>query len=125
MNPVLTESASIWTSEWQAVSRHRIDWLASLDDASVDLVFADPLYNIKKVDWDSFESQEHTIAWSIQWISQVSRVLKPTDSLYVCGFSEILSDLKHPAYQYFKHCRWLIWHYKNKANLGSDWGRSH
>ena len=27
-----------------------IDWLASLDDASVDLVFADPPYNIKKAD---------------------------------------------------------------------------
>ncbi len=26
---------------------------------------------------------------------------------------------------YFKGCRWLIWHYKNKANVGSDWGRSH
>ena len=73
-----------------------IDWLASLDDASVDLVFADPPYNIKKADWDSFESQEHYIAWSIQWISQASRVLKPTGSLYVCGFSEILADLKHP-----------------------------
>ena len=73
-----------------------IDWLASLDDASVDLVFADPPYNIKKADWDSFESQEHYIAWSIQWISQASRVLKPAGSLYVCGFSEILADLKHP-----------------------------
>lgn len=27
--------------------------------------------------------------------------------------------------RYFKTCKWLIWHYKNKANLGSDWGRSH
>jgi site-specific DNA-methyltransferase (adenine-specific) len=35
-----------------------ISWLASLDNASVDLVFADPPYNIKKADWDSFESQE-------------------------------------------------------------------
>lgn len=102
-----------------------IDWLASLDDASVDLVFADPPYNIKKADWDSFESQEKYIEWSIQWIAHVSRVLKPTGSLYVCGFSEILADLKHPASKYFKHCRWLIWHYKNKANLGRDWGRSH
>lgn len=25
-----------------------VDWLKSLDDASVDLVFADPPYNIKK-----------------------------------------------------------------------------
>lgn len=104
---------------------HSIEWLSSLDEGSVDLVFADPPYNIKKADWDSFESQEKYIEWSIQWISQASRVLKPTGSLYVCGFSEILADLKHPASKYFKHCRWLIWHYKNKANLGSDWGRSH
>ena len=102
-----------------------IDWLASLDDTSVDLVFADPPYNIKKADWDSFESQEKYIELSIQWIAHVSRVLKPNGSLYVCGFSEILADLKHPASKYFKHCRWLIWHYKNKANLGRDWGRSH
>ena len=64
--------------------------------------------NIKKADWDSFDSQEHTIAWSIQWISQASWVLKPTCSLV--WLSEILADLKHPASQYFKHCRWLIWH---------------
>ncbi len=52
-------------------------------------------------------------------------MLKPTGSLYICGFSEILADLKHPTSKYFNSCRWLIWHYKNKANLGSDWGRSH
>lgn len=102
-----------------------IEWLTTLPDASVDLVFADPPYNLKKADWDNFESQEKYIEWSIQWIAQASRVLKPTGSMYVCGFSEILADLKHPASQYFKHCRWLVWHYKNKANLGKDWGRSH
>ncbi len=100
-------------------------WLESLASGSVDLVFADPPYNIKKADWDNFESQEKYIEWSIKWISQAARILKPTGSLYVCGFSEILADLKHPASKYFKHCRWLIWHYKNKANLGNEWGRSH
>ena len=30
-----------------------LEWLESLDDASVDLVFADPPYNIKKADWDN------------------------------------------------------------------------
>lgn len=102
-----------------------LDWLASLDSESVDLIFADPPYNLKKADWDNFESQEEYIDWSIQWISQASRILKPVGSLYICGFSEILADLKHPASKYFKSCRWLIWHYKNKANLGNDWGRSH
>jgi site-specific DNA-methyltransferase (adenine-specific) len=102
-----------------------LEWLKSLETQSVDLVFADPPYNIKKADWDCFESQEHYVEWSLQWISEVARILKPAGSFYVCGFSEILADLKRPASKYFKGCRWLIWHYKNKANLGSDWGRSH
>lgn len=102
-----------------------IEWLSSLGTATVDLVFADPPYNINKADWDDFESQEAYIAWSILWIEQAARILKPTGSLYVCGFSEILADLKHPASRFFEHTKWLVWHYKNKANLGSDWGRSH
>jgi site-specific DNA-methyltransferase (adenine-specific) len=43
----------------------------------------------------------------------------------VCGFSEILADVKVAAMPSFKGCRWIVWHYKNKANLGGDWGRSH
>jgi len=102
-----------------------IAWLCSLKNESVDLVFADPPYNIKKAEWDTFESQQVYVEWSLQWIEQAARVLKPTGTLYVCGFSEILADLKLPALRFFKGCRWLVWHYKNKANLGSDWGRSH
>jgi len=102
-----------------------IKWLKTLKSKSVDLIFADPPYNIKKADWDTFESQEEYIKWSMQWIEQAARVLKDTGTLYVCGFSEILADLKHPASKYFKSCRWIVWHYKNKANLGNDWGRSH
>jgi len=102
-----------------------IVWLRSLQSESVDLIFADPPYNIQKAEWDSFESQEAYVQWSLQWIEQAARVLKPTGTLYVCGFSEILADLRLPAARFFKGCKWLVWHYKNKANLGSDWGRSH
>ncbi len=102
-----------------------LQWLKSLKDSSVDLIFADPPYNIKKADWDKFDSQEQYIQWSMTWIAEASRLLKPSGSLYICGFSENLADLKHPAMRYFTRCRWLIWHYRNKANLGNDWGRSH
>ena len=102
-----------------------IDLLKQLPNDSIDLVFADPPYNIKKADWDKFESQEQYISWSLEWIREAARVLKPNGSLYICGYTEILADLKHPAMKYFKGCKWLIWHYKNKANLGTDWGRSH
>ena len=107
---------------WQGNS---IIWLKSLPSESVEMIFADPPYNIKKADWDNFESQEEYIKFSMQWIEQAARILKPNGTLFVCGFSEILADLKHPVTKYFKSCRWIIWHYKNKANLGKDWGRSH
>jgi site-specific DNA-methyltransferase (adenine-specific) len=102
-----------------------IEWMRSLDTSSVDLVFADPPYNIKKAEWDTFESQQQYVNWSVRWIEQAARVLKPEGTLYVCGFSEILADLRLPASRFFKGCRWIVWHYKNKANLGDDWGRSH
>lgn len=102
-----------------------IEWMKTLATASVDLIFADPPYNIKKAEWDNFESQEKYIEFSLQWIEQAARILKDNGSLYICGFSEILADIKHPASKYFHSCRWIIWHYKNKANLGKDWGRSH
>jgi site-specific DNA-methyltransferase (adenine-specific) len=102
-----------------------IEWLRSLEPASVDLVFADPPYNIGKADWDEFQSHDAYIEWSLRWIELASRVLKPQGSLFVCGFSEILADLRRPAAKFFAGCKWLVWFYKNKANLTKDWGRSH
>jgi site-specific DNA-methyltransferase (adenine-specific) len=107
---------------WQGDS---IEWLKTLPDNSIDLIFADPPYNLKKTSWDTFESQEMYIKFSMRWIEQSARILKPTGTLFICGFSEILADIKHPASRFFQSCRWIIWHYKNKANLGKDWGRSH
>jgi site-specific DNA-methyltransferase (adenine-specific) len=102
-----------------------IEWLNSLKSESTDLIFADPPYNINKTEWDKFESQEKYIRWSMQWIKEAARILTEKGTLYIFGFTEILADLKHPSMQYFRGCKWLIWYYKNKANLGKDWGRSH
>jgi len=102
-----------------------LEWLATLEPKSVDLCFADPPYNIKKADWDDFDSHADYIDWSRRWIELAARALKPTGTLYVCGFSEALADIKVASMPHFRGCRWLVWHYKNKANLGRDWGRSH
>jgi len=102
-----------------------IKYLKQLDSNSIDLIFADPPYNINKAEWDSFSSQKEYVDWSMKWITEAHRVLKRTGSLYVCGFSEILADIKWSASHIFKGCKWLVWFYRNKANLGNDWGRSH
>lgn len=108
-------------------------WLGSLEAASVDLVVADPPYNLGKSDWDRFASPEAYLEWSVAWIGAAHRALKPDGSLYVMGFSEALADIKAAAAGVrpderagrWASCRWLVWSYRNKANLRDDWGRSH
>lgn len=102
-----------------------MDLLRRMPDDSVDLVVTDPPYAISKAEWDEFESLEAYVAWCDGWLAEVARVLAPHGSAYVCGFSEILADVKARSARRFASCRWLIWYYRNKANLGRDWGRSH
>ena len=40
-----------------------IEFLKPIDSESVDLIFADPPYNIKKAEWDSFTSQQQYVEW--------------------------------------------------------------
>jgi site-specific DNA-methyltransferase (adenine-specific) len=102
------------------------DLLASLADGSVDLVIADPPYNLAKEDWDDLGTLDAYVSWCDTWLIEVERVLTPEGSAYVCGFSEILADVKARSARRFRGgCRWLVWYYRNKANLGNDWGRSH
>ena len=114
-----TELGTLWRADAGEL-------LASIADHSVDLVVADPPYAIAKQDWDEFDSLTAYLEWCDSWLGEFARILKPSGSAYVCGFSEILADVKVRAAPHFPGgCRWLIWYYRNKANLGSDWGRSH
>ena len=101
------------------------DFLKSIETGTVTTVFADPPYNIGKAEWDDLGDQDEYIRWSLEWIKEVSRILRPNGTFYICGFTEILADLRRPAMDYFKKCKWLIWYYDNKANMRNDWGRSH
>ncbi len=78
-----------------------IDHMNALPAGSVDLIFADPPYNLQledgltrpdqsKVDavdddWDKFESFAHYDAFSRAWLGAARRVLKPTGALWVIG----------------------------------------
>ncbi|SHE53331.1 site-specific DNA-methyltransferase (adenine-specific) [Arenibacter palladensis] len=113
------------TQRGQLFKIDAIEFLQSLESESVDMIFADPPYNIKKAEWDTFSSQKEYVDWSLRWIKEAHRVLTKNGTLYICGFSEILADLKWASSGLFPGCKWLVWFYRNKGNLGKDWGRSH
>ncbi len=78
-----------------------IEAMRSLPSASIDLVFADPPYNLQlggdlarpdgsHVDavtdhWDQFDSFEVYDQFTRDWLSEARRILKPTGSLWVIG----------------------------------------
>ena len=101
--------------------------LPSLPDESVQIVLADPPYNIGKDFGNDSDKQpmDTYLAWTDRWLAECLRVLKPNGTLFIFGFSEILA-LILARIPYSVNRRWLIWHYTNK-NVASlhFWQRSH
>ncbi len=100
-------------------------WLKTCPSGEAEMLFADPPYNIKKAEWDTFESQQCYVHWCMEWIQEAHRVLSDRGTMYIMGFPEILAHIKVAVSPMFAGCKWLTWFYRNKANLGKDWGRSH
>jgi len=99
--------------------------LKKIADNSCDIVIADPPYNIGKDfgnDSDKRELAEY-VKWCKEWIDDCIRIMKPTGTMFIYGFSEILA---HLSVEIPINKRWIIWHYTNK-NVASlnFWQRSH
>ena len=99
--------------------------LKKLPDNSCDAVISDPPYNIGKDFGNNLDKRElnEYISWCKEWINECIRVMKPTGTMFIYGFSEILA---HLSVEIPISKRWLIWHYTNK-NVASlnFWKRSH
>lgn len=78
-----------------------VDVMKRMPENSVDLIFADPPYNMQlggdlfrpdrsKVDavddhWDQFESFKHYDEFTYSWLHEARRVLKPNGTIWVIG----------------------------------------
>jgi len=94
-------SDALRTVENTVIAADSVATLAKLPDACIDLVFADPPYNLQlegellrpnntRVDgvsdaWDRFGSFARYDAFTRGWLEQAHRVLKPTGTLWVIG----------------------------------------
>ncbi|MFA5052961.1 MAG: transcriptional repressor LexA [Parcubacteria group bacterium] len=99
--------------------------LKKLPSESCDVIIIDPPYNIGKDFGNNIDKRELSeyVAWCKEWINECIRVMKPTATMFIYGFSEILA---HLSVGIPINKRWLIWHYTNK-NIASlnFWQRSH
>ena len=102
-----------------------INGLSKISDESIDVIIADPPYNIGK-DFGNNETQleiQEYSEWANEWIKESIRVLRPTGTFYIYGISENLAYLL-PLIPIKK--RWLVWHYTNKNSPTNPfWQRSH
>jgi site-specific DNA-methyltransferase (adenine-specific) len=99
--------------------------LRKLPNDSCDVIIIDPPYNIGKDFGNNIDKRELSeyVDWSKSWINETIRIMKPTGTMFIYGFSEILAFL---SVEIPINKRWLIWHYTNK-NVASlnFWQRSH
>ena len=102
-----------------------IDGMKHLNDESADIVLCDPPYNIGKDFGNDSDKQEmdNYLNWCDMWITECLRILKPHGTLYIYGYSEILSFIRT---RITCNVRWIIWHYTNKVTPSLNfWQRTH
>lgn len=84
--------------------------LQTLQDESVDCVFADPPYGETSIGWDK---------WVAEWPAAVRRVLKPTGSMWVFGSTRMFLD--HAAeFSDFQLSHDVVWEKHNGSGLFND-----
>lgn len=100
------------------------DALPKLPDRSVDLMFADPPYNLTKSFNDrKFRetSLDEYAEWLDSWLAQTVRILKPTASVYICGDWRSSAAIHRVGQKYFVPQNRITWEREKGRGAKSNW----
>src|SRR2546423_6003846 len=113
----------------QIIQGNSIKVLNDGPEGWVDLVFADPPFNIGYLyhGYDDERDVDEYVQWSEKWMRAVYRALKPNGSFYLAIGDEFAADLCHVARRKIGfHLRnWIIWHYTFGQQTKKMFARSH
>ncbi len=105
-----------------------IGLLSSWPAGSVELVFADPPFNIGYV-YDNYRDDvpnEEYVQWSRDWMAACKRILSPVGSFYIAIGDDFAADIRIIGRELGLHLRnWIIWHYTFGQATKTKFGRSH
>jgi len=91
--------------------------LKTLPNESVDLIFADPPYNIGK-DFDGVHDQideDEYFAWSWEWIDECHRVLKSDGTFYLMNSTQNMPHLDIYCRKKFNILSRIVWSYDSSG----------
>ena len=102
-------------AEQKIILGDAIEKLAEIEADSVDLIIADPPYNLGKDYGNNHDVKgfDEYLTFSREWLTQAHRILKPTGTIYVfMGFrfiSYLYDILDRDLKMFFNG--WIVWHY--------------
>ncbi len=105
-----------------------LEGLRNVPSESIDLVFADPPFNIgyKYDQYDDRLDSEKYIDWCHQWIQEIYRALKPTGTFWLAIGDEYAAELKIESQKIGFHTRsWVVWYYTFGVHCTHKFTRSH
>jgi adenine-specific DNA-methyltransferase len=89
-----------------------------IPNSSIDLIFADPPYNIGK-DFngrkDKWESEEAYLEWCYQWLDLCVQKLKPTGSFYVMASTQAMPYFDIFLRKKLEVLARIVWHYDSSG----------
>jgi len=106
-----------------------IDLMRQMEAGTVDLVFADPPFNIG-YDYDQYHDRQDAdeyVAWSRAWIAEVYRILQPGGTFWLSIGDDFAAELKVAAQHQvgFSTRSWVVWYYTFGVNCVNKFTRSH
>ena len=105
-----------------------VELLQHVKSESVDLVFADPPFNIGYA-YNSYKdnkSYDEYKEWSNEWIKECVRVLKPNGSMYVAIGDEYAAEINVILKNNNMNFRnWIVWYYAFGQNCRKKFSRTH
>jgi DNA modification methylase len=113
----------------QILQGDSIATLNALPEGWVDLVFADPPFNIGYLyhGYDDQKDVDEYLDFSERWMRAIYRALKPTGSFYLAIGDEFAADLAVIARRKigFHMRNWIIWHYTFGQQTKKMFAKSH
>ena len=104
-----------------------IDTLKRMKSGIVDLIFADPPYNLGKDfgnDSDSWKDREEYLTWCYSWIDQCFRVLKDNGTFYLMNSTQNIPYISVYLQEHYSIINDIVWTYdssgvQSKRKFGS------